>query len=161
MYNACSNTVNTLGTLYSYKLSDRSIMVDSPHDNKLRGNPFDDDSSVFFAGSGRQAMLDTIVRICQCENSLIAVRGDSGVGKTTLIHQLPQHLGDASICCLATASPLTATKDILQQIAYQLGVTVPAEASAAESIAEIISAIEQQIISAKLHSVLVMVRQII
>ena len=127
-------------------------MVDSLDYSRSRGDPFADDLPVFFAGGSRQAMLDTIVQICQFENSLIAVVGSLGVGKTTLIHQIPQHFDSASTYCLVTASATVTTTDILQQIASQLGM-VTTEASIGKRIAEI----KHHIIDKKLHHVLVVI----
>jgi MSHA biogenesis protein MshM len=79
----------------------------------------------FFEGAGRGATLEALVYAVLHDEGIVKVCGEVGSGKTLLCRVLPERLPE-SVESLYLASPSLAQDEILQAIADELGLELPA-----------------------------------
>lgn len=83
----------------------------------------------FFMGGDRRSVLDEITHLCQFSHNLVAVLGESGVGKTALAYQAAIELSNNADCCVMESSILNSTENMLLLLAQHIGVFVPDDAN--------------------------------
>ncbi|HSG89878.1 MAG TPA: AAA family ATPase [Pseudomonadales bacterium] len=100
----------------------------------LERDPFPESETPidFFSRGGREKQMDMLADTAAGGRPLIAVIGESGVGKSTFFHALLRRLPAQTRVARVTAGVFLSAKALLQAIARAMGVdTVPEEASGA------------------------------
>lgn len=93
---------------------------------KLDFDPFEAKatSKDFFAGGGRQDLLDDLLPLLRTSGVLLAVTGELGIGKTTLAHELVRQLGKETVCARVQATLFMNRQQFLEQMMSELGLPV-------------------------------------
>lgn len=82
----------------SFNPSDTSPLVDYRQRYGLQEDPFSDDYSFpLFTGAGRRELLDKLLHLVQFSDSLLAVIGSQGVGKTRVAHGFMDSLSEQDL----------------------------------------------------------------
>ena len=83
----------------------------------LSEDPFAHDYSFpLFTGAGRRQLLDQLLHLCQFSNSVLAVLGEYGVGKTRIAHAFMDSLSDQDQICFLTLHSGQSLEQILLAI---------------------------------------------
>lgn len=83
----------------------------------LSEDPFAHDYSFpLFTGAGRRQLLDQLLHLCQFSNSVLAVLGECGVGKTRIAHAFMDSLSDQDQICFLSLSSGQSLEQILLSI---------------------------------------------
>ena len=83
----------------------------------LSEDPFAHDYSFpLFTGAGRRQLLDQLLHLCQFSNSVLAVLGEYGVGKTRIAHAFMDSLSDQDQICFLTLHSGLSLEQILLAI---------------------------------------------
>lgn len=92
---------------------------------KLDFDPFEAKatSKDFFAGGGRQELLDELSPLLRASGALLAVTGELGIGKTTLAHELVRQLGKDAVCARVQATLFMNREQFLEQMMSELGLS--------------------------------------
>ncbi len=90
----------------------------------LSEDPFAHDYSFpLFTGAGRRQLLDQLLHLCQFSNSVLAVLGDYGVGKTRIAHAFMDSLSDHDQICFLSLRSGQSLEQILLSIIQSFGVS--------------------------------------
>lgn len=122
---------NAYETEVEFKLSPKVTSKVHFHDS----NPMSSSRMSFFTGADRKFFLDEVVHLCQFGNNLVAVVGEQGVGKTTLVTQALSELADTAFCCYISGEQGMAAEDIFSHIISQLELSVLPTSSVGEMVA--------------------------
>jgi len=92
---------------------------------KLDFDPFEAKatSKDFFAGGGRQELLDELLPLLRTSGALLAVTGELGIGKTTLAHELVRQLGKEAVCARVQATLFMNREQFLELMMSELGLS--------------------------------------
>ena len=83
----------------------------------LSEDPFAHDYSFpLFTGAGRRQLLDQLLHLCQFSNSVLAVLGECGVGKTRIAHAFMDSLSDQDQICFLSLRSGQSLEQILLSI---------------------------------------------
>lgn len=89
----------------------------------LSEDPFAHDYSFpLFTGAGRRQLLDQLLHLCQFSNSVLAVLGDYGVGKTRIAHAFMDSLSDHDQICFLSLRSGQSLEQILLSIIQSFGI---------------------------------------
>jgi len=89
----------------------------------LSEDPFAHDYSFpLFTGAGRRQLLDQLLHLCQFSNSVLAVLGEHGVGKTRIAHAFMDSLSDQDQICFLSLSFGQSLEQILLSIIQSFGI---------------------------------------
>lgn len=89
----------------------------------LSEDPFSHDYSFpLFTGAGRRQLLDQLLHLCQFSNSVLAVLGEYGVGKTRIAHAFMDSLSDQDQICFLSLSSGQSLEQILLSIIQSFGI---------------------------------------
>lgn len=89
----------------------------------LSEDPFAHDYSFpLFTGAGRRQLLDQLLHLCQFSNSVLAVLGEYGVGKTRIAHAFMDSLSDQDQICFLSLRSGQSLEQILLSIIQSFGV---------------------------------------
>lgn len=117
--------------------SQQGYLFDEPDDNQvedqlladyrqrygLSEDPFAHDYSFpLFTGAGRRQLLDQLLHLCQFSNSVLAVLGDCGVGKTRIVHAFMDSLSDHDKICFLSLRSGQSLEQILLSIIQSFGI---------------------------------------
>lgn len=105
----------------------------------LSEDPFAHDYSFpLFTGAGRRQLLDQLLHLCQFSNSVLAVLGEHGVGKTRIAHAFMDSLSDQDQICFLSLRSGQSLEQILLSIIQSFGV----EASDVPSTENLLASLE-------------------
>lgn len=89
----------------------------------LSEDPFAHDYSFpLFTGAGRRQLLDQLLHLCQFSNSVLAVLGEYGVGKTRIAHAFMDSLSDQDQICFLSLRSGQSLEQILLSIIQSFGI---------------------------------------
>ena len=89
----------------------------------LSEDPFAHDYSFpLFTGAGRRQLLDQLLHLCQFSNSVLAVLGEYGVGKTRIAHAFMDSLSDQDQICFLSLSSGQSLEQILLSVIQSFGI---------------------------------------
>lgn len=104
-------------------LADEQLLADYRQRYGLSEDPFAQDYSFpLFTGAGRRQLLDHLLHLCQFSNSVLAILGDAGVGKTRIAHAFMDSLSDQDQICFLSLQPGQGLEQILTAIAQTFGI---------------------------------------
>lgn len=89
----------------------------------------------FFAGGGRQALLQQLVEQASHSGALLAVTGEPGAGKSTMAIQLARDLGRDAVCAVVPATLFMNEAAFLDQVHGALGLTRASDSDSREVLA--------------------------
>lgn len=105
----------------------------------LSEDPFAHDYSFpLFTGAGRRQLLDQLLHLCQFSNSVLAVLGEYGVGKTRIAHAFMDSLSDQDQICFLSLRSGQSLEQILLSIIQSFGI----EASDVPSTENLLASLE-------------------
>ncbi|MDR7088178.1 AAA family ATPase [Cellvibrio fibrivorans] len=89
----------------------------------LSEDPFAHDYSFpLFTGAGRRQLLDQLLHLCQFSNSVLAVLGEHGLGKTRIAHAFMDSLSDQDQICFLSLRSGQSLEQILLSIIQSFGI---------------------------------------
>lgn len=89
----------------------------------LSEDPFAHDYSFpLFTGAGRRQLLDQLLHLCQFSNSVLAILGEYGVGKTRIAHAFMDSLSDQDQICFLSLSSGQSLEQILLSVIQSFGI---------------------------------------
>lgn len=94
----------------------------------------------FFEGENYRATVDELVHLCQFGNSLVALIGSKGLGKTTVLNKALEQLTVSAHCCFISAQTGDSIEHLLAQIAQSFGIALSPNADAGAILATVRSA---------------------
>jgi len=102
---------------------------------KLDFDPFEAKATAkdFFAGAGRQHLINELMALARTSGSILAVTGELGIGKTTLAHALRKQAGKELQCALVQATLFMSRTQFYELLSDELGLTGSGGASASAS----------------------------
>lgn len=97
----------------------------------LERDPFPESETPgdFFSRGGRERQMELLANVGELSRPLVAVIGESGVGKTTFFHALLGKLPSEAQVARVTAGVFLSAKALLQAIARAMGVTAEPDES--------------------------------
>jgi DamX protein len=102
---------------------ENQLLADYRQRYGLSEDPFGHDYSFpLFTGAGRRQLLDQLLHLCQFSNSVLAVLGEYGVGKTRIAHAFMDSLSDQDQICFLTLSASQSLEQILLSIIQSFGI---------------------------------------
>jgi len=114
----------------------------------LSEDPFAHDYSFpLFTGAGRRQLLDQLLHLCQFSNSLLAVLGDYGVGKTRVAHAFMDSLSDQDQICFLTLRSGQTLEQILLAIIQSFEIETNEMPSAENLLASLEAFIAEEAVS--------------
>lgn len=114
----------------------------------LSEDPFAHDYSFpLFTGAGRRQLLDQLLHLCQFSNSLLAVLGDYGVGKTRVAHAFMDSLSDQDQICFLTLRSGQTLEQILLAIIQSFEIEAHEMPSAENLLASLEAFIAEEAVS--------------
>jgi DamX protein len=135
-------------------LSDNTPQPTSPTIGMTHSSdPFSSSNKEFFSGAERRILLDEVIHLCQFGNNLVAVLGEEGLGKTTLLSQARYELAETAFCCFINGSVSITAEDIFTQIITQLELP----AAPASSIGEMLATLRHSMAEGDLHRVIIII----
>lgn len=97
--------------------SEDQLLADYRQRYGLSEDPFAQDYSFpLFTGAGRRQLLDQLLHLCQFSNSVLAVLGEYGVGKTRIAHAFMDSLSDQDQICFLSLRSGQSLEQILLSI---------------------------------------------
>lgn len=97
--------------------SEDQLLADYRQRYGLSEAPFAHDYSFpLFTGAGRRQLLDQLLHLCQFSNSVLAVLGEYGVGKTRIAHAFMDSLSDQDQICFLSLRSGQSLEQILLSI---------------------------------------------
>lgn len=97
--------------------SEDQLLADYRQRYGLSEDPFAHDYSFpLFTGAGRRQLLDQLLHLCQFSNSVLAVSGEYGVGKTRIAHAFMDSLSDQDQICFLSLQSGQSLEQILLSI---------------------------------------------
>lgn len=97
--------------------SEDQLLADYRQRYGLSEDPFAHDYSFpLFTGAGRRQLLDQLLHLCQFSNSVLAVLGEYGVGKTRIAHAFMDSLSDQDQICFLSVRSGQSLEQILLSI---------------------------------------------
>ncbi len=115
-------------------------MVDIPHYYKLDRDPFLNEGveGLFFPGGERAELLEDLSHHARYNNSLLAVCGETGVGKTTILDALFDTVADDTDIAAIVANPMMDESQFAAAVMEVLG-EANADSDALTSLANFLS----------------------
>ncbi|MGV8835389.1 AAA family ATPase [Cellvibrio sp.] len=114
----------------------------------LSEDPFAHDYSFpLFTGAGRRQLLDQLLHLCQFSNSVLAVLGEHGVGKTRIAHAFMDSLSDQDQICFLSLRSGQSLEQILLPIIQSFGVETSGVASTESLLAALEAFIAEEAVS--------------
>lgn len=114
----------------------------------LSEDPFAHDYSFpLFTGAGRRQLLDQLLHLCQFSNSVLAVLGDDGVGKTRIAHAFMDSLSDQDQICFLSLRSGQSLEQILLSIIQAFGVVASDVPSTENLLASLEAFIAEEAVS--------------
>ena len=107
------------------------------------------DTSLFYAGGEREALLNAIVYAISHGDGMVKVVGEVGSGKTMLTRMLEKKLPD-SVTIIYLPNPSLAAKDLVFAIAHELGLELGLEQESNQTKTHALLAIQNKLL--KLHA---------
>lgn len=103
--------------------ADEQLLADYRQRYGLSEDPFAQDYSFpLFTGAGRRQLLDQLLHLCQFSNSVLAVLGEPGVGKTRIAHAFMDSLSDQDQICFLSLQSGQNLEQVLTAIAQTFGI---------------------------------------
>lgn len=98
-------------------------MVDIPHYFKLDRDPFLNEGveGLFFPGGRRAELLEELIHHARYNNGLLAVCGDQGIGKTTILDVLFDSVGEDTDVATIVANPMMDENQFAAAVMMVLG----------------------------------------
>lgn len=114
---------------------------------KLDFDPFEAKatSKDFFAGGGRQELLDDLLPLLRTSGALLAVTGELGIGKTTLANELVRQLGKEAVCARVQATLFMNREQFLEQMMSELGLSEASAESAKQDPLDTLTAFANEL----------------
>ena len=114
----------------------------------LSEDPFSHDYSFpLFTGAGRRQLLDQLLHLCQFSNSLLAVLGDFGVGKTRIAHAFMDSLSEQDQICFLSVRPGQSLEQTLISIVQAFEIDAASAVSAEDLLACLEAFIAEEAVS--------------
>lgn len=114
----------------------------------LSEDPFAHDYSFpLFTGAGRRQLLDQLLHLCQFSNSVLAVLGEYGVGKTRIAHAFMDSLSDQDQICFLSLRSGQSLEQILLSIIQAFGVATSDVPSTENLLASLEAFIAEEAVS--------------
>ena len=114
--------------------SEDQLLADYRQRYGLSEDPFSHDYSFpLFTGAGRRQLLDQLLHLCQFSNSLLAILGEYGVGKTRIAHAFMDSLSEQDQICFLSVRPGQSLEQMLVSILQAFEIDV-ANAVSAEDL---------------------------
>ena len=115
-------------------------MVDIPHYYKLDRDPFLNEGveGLFFPGGERAELLEDLSHHARYNNSLLAVCGETGIGKTTILDALFDTVADDTDIAAIVADPMMDESRFAAAVMEVLG-EASADSDALKSLADFLS----------------------
>ena len=114
----------------------------------LSEDPFAHDYSFpLFTSAGRRQLLDQLLHLCQFSNSVLAVLGDPGVGKTRIAHAFMDSLSDHDQICFLSLRSGQSLEQILLSITQSFGINAPDVPSTENLLASLEAFIAEEAVS--------------
>lgn len=107
------------------------------------------DTSLFYAGGEREALLNAIVYAISHGDGMVKVVGEVGSGKTMLTRMLEKQLPD-SVTIIYLPNPSLAAKDLVFAIGHELGLEVGLEQESNQTKTHALLAIQNKLL--ELHA---------
>lgn len=139
------------GYLFSEQDDDQledQLLADYRQRYGLSEDPFAHDYSFpLFTGAGRRQLLDQLLHLCQFSNSVLAVLGDYGVGKTRIAHAFMDSLSDHDQICFLSLRSGQGIEQILLSIMQSFGVNAGDVSSTENLLASLEAFIAEEAVS--------------
>lgn len=139
------------GYLFSEQDDDQvedQLLADYRQRYGLSEDPFAHDYSFpLFTGAGRRQLLDQLLHLCQFSNSVLAVLGDYGVGKTRIAHAFMDSLSDHDQICFLSLRSGQGIEQILLSIIQSFGVNAGDISSTENLLASLEAFIAEEAVS--------------
>jgi len=114
----------------------------------LSEDPFAHDYSFpLFTGAGRRQLLDQLLHLCQFSNSVLAVLGEQGIGKTRIAHAFMDSLSDQDQICFLSLRSGQSLEQILLSIIQAFGVVASDVPSTENLLASLEAFIAEEAVS--------------
>lgn len=114
----------------------------------LSEDPFAHDYSFpLFTGAGRRQLLDQLLHLCQFSNSVLAVLGEYGVGKTRIAHAFMDSLSDQDQICFLSLRTGQSLEQILLSINQAFAIDIGDGPSAENLLAGLEAFIAEEAVS--------------
>lgn len=124
---------------------DEQLLADYRQRYGLSEDPFAQDYSFpLFTGAGRRHLLDQLLHLCQFSNSVLAVLGEIGVGKTRIAHAFMDSLSDRDQICFLSLQSDQTLEYVLNAMVQTFGINAGPLPSADNLLAAIESFIAQE-----------------
>ncbi|MEH6358302.1 MAG: AAA family ATPase [Pseudomonadales bacterium] len=104
----------------------------------LTGDPFNSDNPLFFASPQLEKILRLFNYLARFSRKLVVVTGDDGAGKTALLENFVNEQDDQELLCFFTALNADTPKQVLYEIASQLGIDADVESESLEQLTKVI-----------------------
>lgn len=128
--------------------SEDQLLADYRQRYGLSEDPFSHDYSFpLFTGAGRRQLLDQLLHLCQFSNSLLAILGEYGVGKTRIAHAFMDSLSDQDQICFLSLRAGQSLEQILLAIVQAFGIDAANAFSAEELLTRLEAFIAEEALS--------------
>lgn len=104
----------------------------------LTGDPFNPDNPLFFASPPLEKLLRLFNYLARFSRKLVVVTGDAGAGKTALFENFVNEQDEQELLCFFTALNADTPKQVLYEIASQLGIDADVESESLEQLTKVI-----------------------
>ncbi|WP_323813986.1 AAA family ATPase [Cellvibrio sp. NN19] len=128
--------------------SEDQLLADYRQRYGLSEDPFSHDYSFpLFTGAGRRQLLDQLLHLCQFSNSLLAVMGDYGVGKTRIAHAFMDSLSEQDQICFLSIRPGQSLEQTLVAIVQAFGIDANGAISAEDLLTHLEAFIAEEAVT--------------